>query len=382
MMRIFVLGVPHTLTSPEFSTCAFTMKAWNLCRMMTDRGHEVVHYGNEGSHPVCSEHVSIMPHHEWAKLYSYPGDRYYDISVDTPAKKAFHHRFAETMKTEMERRLGPKRDAIICVTWGGAQREAAVPLAERAFVVESGIGYPYSWADFRVFESYAWLHMTMGRNQVGGSKWYWTVIPNAFDPEMFEYKKEKQDYLLYLGRLNTDKGVGLAVDLARRTGHRIYLAGQGDPGPFMDSHVKYVGPVGVDARKDLLANAKALLCPTYYVEPFGGVCVEAQMSGTPVVTSDWGAFPETVLHGVTGYRCRTMEQFEFAARSIDRIRPADCRDWALNFTLERISKMYEEYFKMLLDLAGDGFYTAHPNRAQLDWLTKAYPKNTHHKESE
>lgn len=375
-MRIFVLGLPHTLTTPEFSTCAFTMKAWNLCRMMRDRGHEVVHFGNEGSRPPCGEHVSIMPHDRWASLYSQPGERFYDIAVDTPEKEAFHRRFAEALRGEIESRLDGRRDVIVCVTWGGAQRDAVLPIKDRAFVVESGIGYNYSWADFRVFESYAWLHMTLGRERMfAGDKWYWVVIPNAFDPEMFEFKKEKQEYFLYLGRLNPDKGVGVAADLARRAGRQLYLAGQGDPAPFLDSHVKYVGAVGVAARRELLANAKALVCPTRYVEPFGGVCVEAQMSGTPVITTDWGAFPETVLHGVTGYRCRTMEHFEFAARNIDRIDPQDCRDWALNFSLDNVSKMYEEYFSMLLNLTGEGFYAADPRRAQLDWLAKTYPRH-------
>jgi glycosyltransferase involved in cell wall biosynthesis len=374
-MRIFVLGLPHTLTTPEFSTCAFTMKVWNLCRMMIERGHEVVHFGNEGSHPPCSEHVSVMPHDLWASLYSQPGERFYDIAVDTPEKEAYHRRFAETLRFEIERRLDGRREVVICVTWGGAQRDAVLPLSERAFVVESGIGYNYSWADFRVFESYAWLHMTLGRDKIfEGDKWYWAVIPNAFDPEMFEFRKEKQDYFLYLGRLNQDKGVGVAAEVARRAGRQLYLAGQGDPAPFLDSHVKYVGAAGVAARRELLANAKALLCPTRYVEPFGGVCVEAQMSGTPVITTDWGAFPETVLHGVTGYRCRTMEHFDFAARNIELIDPQDCRDWALNFALGNVSKMYEEYFRMLLDLTRGGFYAANPQRAQLDWLGKSYPR--------
>jgi len=372
-MRVFVPGLPHTLTSPEFCSCAFTMKVWNLCRMLTDLGWEVVHFGNEGSRPQCSENVPVMPFSRWSAVYSHPGTAYYDIAVDTPEKKAFHADFAASLYSEMERRLASD-GAIVCVTWGGPQRTAAERLRASAIVVESGIGYLHSWARFRVFESYAWLHMTMGKEGLfSGEKWYWPVIPNAFDPEMFEFRKNKGGYFLYLGRLNADKGLGLAVDLAQRTGRKLVVAGQGDPSSWRGECVEYAGAAGVEQRRELLAGASALLCPTYYVEPFGGVAVEAQMSGTPVITTDYGAFPETVLHGVTGFRCRTMEQFEYAARNIASLDPSNCRAWAMNFSLKRVAGMYAEYFRMLDDLRRNGFYEPRPNRTELEWLHVRFP---------
>ncbi len=351
------------------------MKVWNLCRMMMDRGHHVVHFGNEGSHPLCSENVIVSTREQWDSVYRHPGRDFFDIGFETPERQAFYRHFTESMRREIEQRLNPKPDTIICVPWGGPQRDAVLPLMSKTFVVESGIGYLYSWSDFRVFESYAWLHMTLGREGiVGGGKWYWPVIPNAFDPAMFEYAETKDDYLLYLGRLSEDKGVGLVVDLARRTGHRLIMAGQGDPRPFLAPHVEYVGPVGVERRKQLMSRAKALLCPTYYIEPFGGVNVEAQMCGTPVIATDHGAFTETVLHGVTGYRCRTMDQFEFAVRHLPDIQPSACRSWAMNYSLEKVGRMYEEYFNMLFDLCGEGFYASHPERRELSWLQKDYAR--------
>jgi hypothetical protein len=201
-MRIFVLGVPHTLTSPEFCTCAYTMKAWNLCRMMIDRGHEVIHFGNEGSHPMCHEQVDIMSRQEWGREYRHPGTGFYDISVDTPERMAHHDLYARRLREEIAKRLGPRMDTLICITWGGAQREAVLPLWNRAFLVESGIGYPHPWANYRVYESYAWLHFTLGKEQrAHGDDWYSVVIPNALDPAMFEFRSRKDDYFLYLGRL-------------------------------------------------------------------------------------------------------------------------------------------------------------------------------------
>ena len=375
-MRVFVLGLPHTVTSPRFSSCAYTMKVWNLCRMMKDRGHEVVHLGNETSHPVCDENIAVASYEEWSRVYEHPGTDFFDISCETPERKEFHRLFADNMRRALEERIGTQHDAIICITWGGPQHEATWHLTKSAFVVESGIGYQFPAAQYRVFESYAWLHMLMGRDNImQGGTWYWSVIPNAFDPDMFEYRESPDSYFLYLGRLTDDKGVGLAVDVARRAGRKLKMAGQGNPDRFLHDapHVEYLGPVGVDARKKLLAGAAALLCPTFYVEPFGGVAVEAQLSGTPVITTDWGAFTETVLPNVTGFRCRTIDQFDYAARNINQIDPANCRKWAMNYSLSSVGGMYEEYFQMLLNLRGEGFYTSHPDRLQMNWLRKSYP---------
>ena len=94
-----------------------------------------------------------------------------------------------------------------------------------------------------------------------------------------------------------------------------------------------------------------------------------------VITTDWGAFAEYNIHGVTGYRCRTFEQFLWAAKNIGNISPARCREWATNnFSIERVGKMYDEYFYAVHNVfEGVGWYEANPARQDLDWLTKILP---------
>jgi glycosyltransferase involved in cell wall biosynthesis len=208
--------------------------------------------------------------------------------------------------------------------------------------------------------------------------WYDAVIPNYFDPDDFEYNDKPQDYFLFVGRIIDAKGIGIAVEVTKRIGAKLLVAGQGDLKSVIGcipDHVTVIGYVEPKQRSDLMKNAKALIAPTHYNEPFGGVTIEALFCGTPNITTDWGGFAENNLHGVTGYRCRTIDHFEWACKNIDTISRKACRDWAMNnFSLERVALMYEEYFQSLVKVhTGNGFYQENPNRTELDWLTRYYP---------
>jgi glycosyltransferase involved in cell wall biosynthesis len=378
-IRLFVLGLPHTKTlDPSrdglFSTCAFTTKVFHLCKMMTGLGHEVIHLGNEGSDPPCAEHVSVGMPALWDRLYGSrkPTD-FYDITED--GKYAtFMDIFASKIRLAILERTAANPDkSIICVTWGGAQMRGVQGLPH--YVVESGIGYPNCFTrDYRVYESYAWKHFHEGKEDAAnGDRWYHWVIPNAFDPAMFGPvvpTAEKQDYFLCLCRLIDSKGVKLACDVAAHVGIPIKIVGQGDPGPFLGPGVTYQGPVGVEGRRELLRHARALFSPTRYLEPFGGVAVEAMMSGCPVISTDWGAYCETVQHGHTGYRCHTNEEFVWAARHVDSIDPGACRRWAVaNYGLDRVARMYDNYFKAIKNLdVPEGWTIPDVGRTGLDYL--------------
>lgn len=381
-MRFHILGIPHTVTTPDYTLCAFTQKVVRLCKMLKGAGHTVIHYGHKESEVDCTEHVTVTTEKDMAKAYgkkfNWRKDGLPKFKIDDYVnQKFFNKAILEVGKRKQ------KSDFLLCM-WGSGHRSIADAHPD-LLIVEPGIGYPAGhFAPYKVFESYAILHAYLGLGCVAtaqNNRWYDVVIPNYFDPSDFQYESEKDDHFLFLGRVGEGKGIHIAIQIAEALNTKLLVAGQGEVRQSMartdrpiNEYVKYIGVVDGEKRKELLSKAKAVLCPSTFVEPFCGVHIEAAMSGTPVIATDFGAFSEYLIHGRTGYRCRTFEQFVWAAKNISTIEPKNCRDWAVdNFSMERVTPMYEEYFHMVQNISiGNGWYQENPERTNLDWLTKYY----------
>jgi glycosyltransferase involved in cell wall biosynthesis len=372
-MKLHALAVPHTVTTKEYLSCAFTQKVLKFCKMITPH-YEVIHYGHEDSKVDC-EHVTVTTNKTLEKAYgSYDWKK--EFFKHNTADHA-HQTFYKNAKNKLNERV-EQGDAILCF-WGYGHQPATEGLEDKAFIIEPGIGYGAggTFAPHKVFESYAIMHTIYGEKRTVHPPWYDAVIPNYFELEDFEYQEKKKDYFLYLGRITEIKGINIAIQLTKEIGSKLVIAGQGNLKELgyhtIPPHVECVGFADVKKRKRLMKNAKALLLPTHYIEPFGGVTIEAMLCGTPIITTDWGCFAENNIHGKTGYRCRTMEHFTWAAKNIDKIKPQNCRKWAeRNFSLERVGKMYDEYFRSIRNLSNAGFYEKNPERKDLNWIKKFY----------
>jgi glycosyltransferase involved in cell wall biosynthesis len=240
-------------------------------------------------------------------------------------------------------------------------------------VVEPGIGYGDGhWARWKVFESYAIYHAYCGLKNITNCNqdWYEVVIPNYFDLSEFEFSSDKKDYFLYLGRVYDGKGVNIAIQATKIAGKKLIIAGQKEDGYSIPDHVEYIGYADLNTRKKLMSEAKASFLPSMYVEPFGGVQIENLLSGTPTITTDWGAFTENNIHGLTGFRCRTMSDFVNAIHRIDEIKPQDCRRFGENFSLEKVGKMYEKYFQDVMNVYTVGGFYEETSSCSLDSLKR------------
>jgi glycosyltransferase involved in cell wall biosynthesis len=220
--------------------------------------------------------------------------------------------------------------------------------------VEPGVGYRGVNPAIR-FKSYESEYL---RNFVAGSQnpfesidgnWYDRTIPNYFEARDFPFNPDKEDFFLYVGRLIQRKGIWIAERTVNTIGARLLVAGQGEYTPS-SSNIEFVGYIGPEERADLMGRAKGLFTPTVYMGNFEGVHAEAMLCGTPVITTNFGVFPGTVLNGVNGYRCDTLDDFVWAARNVGKLKPhVVCRS-AKRFLTEKVKWEYQKWFDDLYDL--------------------------------
>lgn len=255
---------------------------------------------------------------------------------------------------EIAKRIKP-RD-FICLIGGDCQEVIARAFPDN-MSVEYGIGYMGTFSKFRVFESYSHLHLVHGlqHDQFHGN-FYEIVIPNYYDIEEFPFSEERGDYYLFIGRLNQDKGFGIAQEVCERLGEKLIVAGQGN----FSGYGEHIGVVGVEERGRLMSRAKAVFVPSTYIEPFGGVHAEALLCGTPVITTNFGVFTETVENNINGYRCDVFRDFVSATKKTAKFsiikRKAIRKNAQKRFSTEVIAFEYQRYFDRLYDLWGDGWY--------------------------
>lgn len=350
-MRFHVVSLPHTQTTRDFTACAFTEKVRKFAIMMKALGHTVYVYSGDQNEAPCDEHVQCFTEEERQAVC---GDGHY-TSASFDWKLPHWQKFNSTVAQEITKRA--EKQDFICVIGGYAHKQIADSLPHM-MTVEFGIGYGGTFAKYRVFETYAWMHTCYGSsnsnpNELDG-KFYDAVVPGYIDIAEFPFRETPDDYYMFIGRLTERKGYQIAADVCERLGKRLIVAGQGTP----PSYGEYVGVVGSEERAKLLGGAIATFAPTIYIEPFGTVVPEAMACGTPVITTDWGSFTETVIDGVTGFRCHTLKEFMDAAEAAPSLDRARARQHAVdNYSLEAVAIKYDRYFKRLLTLWGDGWYS-------------------------
>lgn len=362
-MRFHIVSLPHTQTTTKYSWCAYTEKVRKFCNMMMSLGHEVFLYAGEHNEANCTEHVPIIFDYEideWFGHIDWQREVFGGWNVEDPWWRTSNARAA----VEIAKRSTP--DDFLGIIAGLCQKPLADQFPE-LLPCEWGIGYSGVFSNYRVFESYAWMHTIYGQQRIDDGRFFDAVIPNFFEPHEFPQGSGDGGYYLFIGRLIPRKGPHIAAQVCSHLSEQLIVAGQGATswgdgrieanGVVLECpQIEYVGVVGPEERAELMGGAKAVFVPTLYVEPFGGVAVEAMMCGTPVITTDWGAFTETVAHGVSGFRCRSFAEFVDAAREAPSLDRNLVRDHAFQYSTERVRFEYERYFTHLKTLRSGGWY--------------------------
>lgn len=348
-----VVSLPHTQTTQEYSHCAYTQKVRKFCNMMTDLGHKVILYASEENEARVSELVTVITKEKQREIFGNNDHKkdFFNITwgVYDPGWVEMNANTIRAMAT----RIKP-RD-FICIIGGWCQKIIADAFPDN-MSVEYGIGYLGTFSKYRVFESYAHMHFVHGKDQDDNGSFYDTVIPNYYDKEEFPFSTTTDDYFLFMGRLIDRKGWRIAQEVCQTLGKRLVLAGQGE----FSGYGEHVGVVGVKKRGELMSKAKGVFVPTTYLEPFGGVHAEAMLCGTPVITTNFGVFTETVVNGENGYRCDVFRDFLTATRAVESFSSAQRKKIRTTaqkrFSTNHVREQYQTYFNRLYDLWGDGWY--------------------------
>ncbi|MYK43364.1 MAG: glycosyltransferase family 4 protein, partial [Gammaproteobacteria bacterium] len=303
-LRCHVFSLDNVPCNTYYSVSPFAEKLRNVCWQLKSVGHEVFYYGYDVCDVECDEKIEVIT--EEILFESRPQakrDRgYFNIKNEIDRSDGSIH--LERLWTvnagyEFRKRYKPG-DFCFWMLPGCGQRHLYAETADLPVThVEAGIGYNGGHLPYKVFESmyvrdfhYGVYHGNEfhinsnipeeSRKQFDNVHHYLytqpdhnkayhldAVIPNSFDISLFDFKVNKGDNLLYLGRVLEGKGIKTAVDIAEEMKMKLIVAGPGDyeaeTGKDKDSseYVEVIGTVGPDKRRELLANARAILCLTY-----------------------------------------------------------------------------------------------------------------------
>jgi tetratricopeptide (TPR) repeat protein len=384
--RLHILGVAHTIPHEDYLVCAFTAKVLLFPEVIQPFGWNVIEYSNEGSVSSARQHVPILTKDRLQALSRRKSrEEPLDADVDnTDIKKEFQQVLLEKIRSHAS------PGDIVCHVWG--PNMDVYNLLRDCHHVELSVGYTASpGLPFRVYESSAWMHWHYGKaGQEDGNHYKW-VIPSAFDADRWSFHEKPDEYAIFLGRVTQRKGMNTIVDIARRMPDLpIHVHGPGDPSRWAKDappNLVFKGPIFGDERVDVVQRARCMLMPTDFIEPFGFSGIEAQLCGVPLIGPSYGAFQETIVEGVTGYRCHTLADWVEAiklSRSLDRRQIATLA--RSKYSKEVVGKQYDWVLKQVADLSGRGWYAdksrkfasaavlpkANPSRKPRIWLYMPY----------
>ena len=191
-------------------------------------------------------------------------------------------------------------------------------------------------------------------------------VYNAIDVESYPFSGEKEDQVLFLSRICEDKAPHLAIEAAQRAGVGIVVAGKVDPNPEDEKYfaevvqplldapdVTWFGEADAAQKRELFRQARAVLFPIQWEEPFGLVPVEAMACGTPTIAFRRGAMPEVIEDGVSGLLVDDLEGMVHALERVDEISPSACRRYAAErFDAPVMVRGYEDVYLRLLKMEG------------------------------
>jgi glycosyltransferase involved in cell wall biosynthesis len=188
---------------------------------------------------------------------------------------------------------------------------------------------------------------------------YLATVYNGIDLSLYPLQESRGEDLIFLGRIHPDKGVHLAIAVARMSGLPLLIAGiiqdhayfREQVEPHLDKSIRYIGPVDVPGKNALFASARALLHLNTIPERFGLVLAEANAAGVPVIAMDLGSCREVIEDGRTGFLVNNVHEAVRALQRLSEIDPAACRKRVRDcFSVDTMVAAYERVYAGIFEI--------------------------------
>ncbi|KKU52428.1 MAG: Glycosyltransferase [Parcubacteria group bacterium GW2011_GWA2_47_10] len=321
---------------------------YNLCEGLTKRGHEVVLFGT-GADKTSAKLYPIFPKGLWSLPQESEKTSYYTYAMSKIARAARKYQL-----DVLHDHLGP----LALSLYGMADR---IPIVHTLHV-------PTNNDRAAIYKLLGARLVSISNNQRKPYPRldYIATVYNGVDTDIYAFHALSKEYMLFVGEMSTvkrNKGILEAIAVAEKTEKHLIVAGK-VPSPNQKEDyaafrervapalkkkcVTYVGEVNEKQLVPLYQNAKAVLFPIQWEEPFGLVMIEAMACGTPVIAFQRGSVPEVIVDGKTGYIVSTVNEMARAVSRIDQIDRGMVRKYTEdNFSKER---MVDEYEKLYYEL--------------------------------
>jgi len=190
---------------------------------------------------------------------------------------------------------------------------------------------------------------------------YIANVYNGIETEKFKFNNKPKNYFAFLGRMSPEKGPVQAIEIAKKAGVKLLMAAKVDSvdreffknkvEPLIDGkQIKFIGEVNHNEKIEFLGNARALIAPIQWEEPFGLFFVEAMICGTPVIAIKRGSVPEIVINKKTGFVCETIDEASERVKFIGEIKRINCHNQVKeNFSAKKMAEEYLKAYKKVLD---------------------------------
>ncbi len=349
-MKIGVIAPPWIpIPPPKYG--GIELVIYNLVEGLTKLGHEVLLFAPRGSEVSCDV-ITYLENPSYFGLDSPPDVK--GFVVELAAKYAYAMAGYEKMDIIHDHTLFDSRVKIPRVhTLHGPANEVMVKRC--AELSEKGNNY-FAPISNRQKELYLTLNSKIN---------FTDTVYNSIDVKAIDWSEKKEDFFLFVGRANWEKGLDLAIRVACKAGVGLVMVVKmsedfekeffdKEVRPWIEKHPKNLvlevkGEMTKPLLVDLFKRAKGTLFTSQWEEPFGLVMIESMGCGTPVIALRRGAAPEVIIDGKTGFIVDTEEEMVKAVKKVDKIRPADCRRHVeMNFSREKMAQDYVRVYEKIL----------------------------------